>query len=182
VYFRAYNSCSSGFGTSSFSNILSADCVDLPPDNPYQPFTVQIKNHAGVSIRYKSLEGGVTSIPINLSSSFAFSTQTTGFQITLGANPQFLDLVYHSGYYSYDYVANVSSSAAVDCNVNTIVTPLLDGSIYSPTIINCGYIDGGTDAYYNADASSITYDIQVDIDRGTYTPGGTIIFDIFPNY
>ena len=178
VYFRAYNSCSSGFGTSSFSNILSADCVGAPTA-PYSSFTVQIKNHAGVSVRYKALGGSVISIASNQSASYSFSTQTTSFKVTLGQTPFFLDANYYG---TYDYQINAQSSPAVDCNVSTTVTPLLYGTIYGPTSINCGYTGIGTYADYDADASTTSYDVEVAIDRGTYTPGGTITFDISPNY
>jgi hypothetical protein len=178
VYFRAYNSCSSGFGTSSFSNILSASCTDTLPTS-YESFTLQIKNHAGVPIRYKALGGSVISIANNQSASYSFATQTTSFKVTLGQTPFFLEANYYG---TYDYQVNVSSSTAVDCNVSTTVTPLLSGTVYSPTTINCGYTDLGTYADYDADALTTSYDVQMDIDRGTYTPGGTIIFDISPNY
>jgi len=177
VYFRAYNSCSSGFGTSSFSNILSADCNTIPPPT-FESFTVQIINNAGVAIRYKSLGGSVISINNAQSASYSFATQTTSFKVTLGANPGFLDSNYYG---NYDYIMNVSSSTDVNCNVSTTVTPLVIGTTPLPITINCLYTDGGTDAYYNADSSTTTYDVDVSIDRITYTPGGTIIFKIFPD-
>ena len=178
VYFRAYNSCSSGFGTSSFSNVIEANC-DTPPEPAYLPFTVQIKNYSTVSIRYKALGGSVITIANNQSASYSFSTETTQFKVTLGGTPLLLDPNANG---NYDYIMNVSSSNAVNCNVSTTVTPLLSNTLYSPTTVNCGYTGLGTNAFYDADASTLTYDAQVDIDRNTYTSGGTIILNIVPNY
>ena len=178
VYFRAYNSCSSGFGTSSFSNTLEANC-NTPPVPVYNNFTIQIKNHAGISVRYKALGGSNITINNNQSASYNFTTQTTLFKVTLGGNPIFLDPNING---NYDYIMNVSSSTAVDYNVSTTVTPLLSNTLYTPTTINSGYTGLGTDTFYDADASSISYDVEVSIDRGTYTPGGTIIFNVVPNY
>lgn len=178
VYFRAYNSCSSGFGTSSFSNVIEATC-ETQPAPTYLPFTIQIKNHAGISTRYKTIGGSVISINNNQSSSYDFTSQTTSFKFTLGGTPLFLTPNING---NYDYIMNVSSSNAVDYNVSTTVTPLLSNTLYTPTTINSGYIGLGTDALYDADAASLTYDVEVNIDRGTYTPGGIIIFNIVPNY
>ena len=178
VYFRAYNSCSSGFGTSSFSNIIEANC-DAPPTPRYLPFTVQIKNYSTVSIRYKALGGSVITIANNQSASYSFSTETTQFEVTLGGTPLILDPDFNG---NYNYIMNVSSSNAVNCNISTTVTPLLSNTSYSPTTVNCGYTGLGTNTLYDADASTLTYDAQVDIDRNTYTSGGTIILNIVPNY
>jgi hypothetical protein len=177
VYFRAYNSCSGGFGTSSFSNVIEANC-EVPPVPVYSPFTVQIKNNASVSIRYRVGKTVIT-IANNQSSSYSFSTETTFFEVTLGGTPLLLDPNANG---NYDYIMNVSSSNAVNCNVSTTVTPLLSNTLYSPTTVNCGYTGLGTNTLYDADASTFTYDAQVDIDRNTYTSGGTIILNIVPNY
>jgi hypothetical protein len=178
VYFRAYNSCSGGFGTSSFSRVIEANC-DTPPEPVYSPFTVQIINKAGMSIRYKATGGSVISITNNQSSSYNFTTETTFFKVTLGGNPSFLDPNANG---NYDYNMNISSSNAVNYNVSTTVTPLLSNTLYTPTTINSGYTGLGTNAFYDADASSIIYDVEVSIDRNTYTPGGIIIFSIESNY
>ena len=174
VYFRAYNSCSSGFGTSSFSNIIEANCDSAPPP-VYAPFTLQIKNRSGMSIKYKNASGTIISLSNNRSSSFDFSTETISTQIAISGLPLAMD-ENENGYYGYYMI--VSSSAAVDCNVNTTVSPLLEYSSYIPTSINCGYTGLGTNAYFDSDGAALTYDVQVDIDRGTYTPGGTITLDI----
>jgi hypothetical protein len=184
VYFRAYNSCSGGFGTSSFSNTLSASCtIFINTDNDgsrtitYEPFTLQIKNSSLSSIRYKNPDDSTISIDNNQSSSINFSGQTLNTQIALlGKN---IELVANR-YGTYDYTLNVSSSRAVDCNVSTTITPLLNIAPYTPITINCGYTDLGTDTYFDSDGSSSTYDVEVDIDRGTYTPGGTIILNVLP--
>jgi hypothetical protein len=178
VYFRAYNSCSGGFGTSSFSNIIEANC-DTPPVPVYSPFTVQIKNYSTVSIRYKAIGGSVITIANNQSASYSFSDQTTSFKVTLGGTPILLD---PNSVGNYDYIVNVSSSNAVNYNVSTTVTPLLSNTLYLPTTINSGYTGLGTNVFYDVDASSISYDVEMSIDRNTYTPGGTIIFNIAPNY
>jgi hypothetical protein len=176
VYFRAYNSCSSGFGTSSFSNTLTASCIP-PPTPTYSSFTLQVKNHATNSIRYTNpLTGTVISVSNNQSSSFNFSTETTSTQIAISGTP--------SGNIKnpnnlYDYYINVYSSAAVDCYVNTLVTPLLSNTYQNPTSINCGYTDGEFLAFFDSDGSGNTYDVKVAIDRNSYIAGGTITLDIF---
>jgi len=178
VYFRAYNSCSGLLVTSSFSNILSADCIEPPPP-AYEPFTVQIKNFSGNTIKYKNLGGSVISVANNRSSSFNFSEETTSTQIAIQGVSGIQD-PNPNGY--YDYSINISSSAAVDCNVATTVSPLLENSYFTPTTVNCGYTSGGTYTFFDSDGSALTYDAQVDIDRGTYTPGGTITLSIRPSF
>jgi hypothetical protein len=178
VFFRAYNSCSSGFGTSSFSNILSADCIE-PPSPTYEPFTVQIKNFSGITIKYiNPITSNIISVVNNRSSSFNFSEETTSTQIAIQGVSGIQD-PNPNGY--YDYTINVSSSQAVDCNVATTVSPLLENSFFEPTTVNCGYIDGGSFAFFDSDGTASTYDAQVDIDRNTYTPGGTITLTIRPS-
>ncbi|MDB4232346.1 hypothetical protein N9795_01430 [Candidatus Pelagibacter sp.] len=180
VYFRAYNSCSSGFGTSSFSNVIEANCNPAPPSQ-YAPFTVQIKNHATVGVKYQFINQPVYSISNGYTKTGSFSTQTTSLKIALSSNP--LSLPSENDTDTYPYFLNVSSSNAVDCFVSTTVTPLIPHfpQSYTPTTVNCGYINGGTSIPFDADATTQTYDVQVNIDRGTYTPGGTITLDITPN-
>lgn len=179
VYFRAYNSCSSGLGTSSFSNVIEANC-STPPPPTYSPFAVYIKNKSTVGIRYQFINQDVVTVPNNNTSGRNFSTQATSLKITLSSTPITLN---PNGNGTYDYTLNISSSNAVNCFVSTTVTPLLPNTPYTPTTVNCGYINGGTSVGFDADATALayTYDVQVDIDRGTYTPGGSITLTIEPN-
>jgi hypothetical protein len=177
VYFRAYNSCS--VGTSLFSNVIEANC-DTPPPPPYDPFTILIENQTGTPIIYTSSNttGNIT-VYENETSSYIFSDIATQFRITLIRTPGYLEPNQNG---NYDFVMNVSSSNAVNCEVFTTVIPILGNTIYSPTSFYCGYIEGGTDADFDTDDNVDTYDVEVDIDRSTYTSGGTITFNITPKY
>jgi hypothetical protein len=180
MYFRAYNSCSIGT-TSSYSNVLTASCLTAPiDDGEYLPFTVQIKNFSGITIKYiNPITSAVISVANNRSSSFNFSEETTSTQIAIQGVS---DLQEPNPNGNYDHSINISSSQAVDCNVATTVSPLLENSYFTPTTVNCGYIDGGTFAFFDSDGTASTYDAQVDIDRGTYTPSGTITLSIRPSF
>lgn len=181
IYFRAYNSCSSGFGTSSFSNVIEANC-DTPPPPTFSPFTIQIENMSGRPIIYTSPLGEITVYSNNVST-YNFSDSATQFKITLVGTPGYLEPNENG---NYDFVMNVSSDSSVNCQVFTQITRLLSNTIYpsNPLLdqFYCGYIDEGTDIDFDTDTDLSTYDIQIDVDRSTYTTGGTIIFNITPKY
>jgi len=168
MYFRAYNSCSIGT-TSSYSNVLTASCTTIPP---IPTFTVQIKNHSGVTLNYST---GSTTYVIynNASSSISFTEQTKDINLyTING--------VHSGGGGNTYTANVSSSNEVNGNVYTALHCPVDPINYVDYTVISEYIDGGFDFTFIDDNSNSFTDLQVHIDRNTYNNSGTITLNITP--
>jgi hypothetical protein len=166
MYFRAYNSCSIGT-TSSYSNVLTASCT-IAPSLP--TFTVQIKNHSGVSLKYST--GSISySILNNNSASISFTSQTKDISLYT------INGTHGVGEFN-TYIANVSSSADVNNNVYTTLHCPIDPINYPDYTVTTEYIDGGYDFGFTTDNSNLSPDLQAYIDRSTYTNAGTIILDI----
>jgi hypothetical protein len=168
MYFRAYNSCSIGT-TSSYSNVLTASCVTAPPT---PTFTVKIKNHSGVSLKY-STGSALYSVSNNQSASVSFTSQTKDINLyTING--------VHSSGVGNEYTVNVSSSLDVNNNVYTVLHCPIDSINYPDYTVISEYIDGGYDFGFIDDTSNNTPDLSVHIDRNTYTNSGTITLDIKP--
>lgn len=171
VYFRAYNSCS--VGTSSFSNVIEANCV-APPPPTYTPMNIQIQNNTSTNLVY-SIGGSDITILDGATSNLDYPNETIQFRIaSIGAS------VYQTpDYYgNYHYNITVTGGGNINNQVSTTVTPIKFDTIYDPVFIIDGYVGGGTDVLYDDDNTQETYDVRVDIDRNTYTFGGTISFSI----
>jgi hypothetical protein len=168
VYFRAYNSCSNG-STSSYSNIISASCVEEPTPE-FNPFTIEFRNNSGQNVEY-SLNNSEY-ITVSSNSTWTFTTSEPGFNIDfsiLGSN-NYLGFLEGDGYRAYGM--RVSGSNVLLGNVTTLVTPQIDSENYPPTLISS--YTPSQDVIFVTDDGNISNDVSVYIDRTNYTPATTI--------
>ena len=179
VYFRAYNSCSSGV-TSSWSNVITASCPGDPTPEFY-PFTIEFTNRSSNGVEYFLDDNNGISLA-NLATS-TFTTSEPGFN--LGFNLLGTDRTtgVEDRYGNAIYTMRLSGSDNIEAHVITTVTPQINAG----ALENGGY-PGGTVRDYNpqqsiffsADRTAAT-DVNVYIDRTSYVPSATIKLSIFPS-
>jgi hypothetical protein len=171
VYFRAYNSCSSGV-TSSWSNTISASCPE-PPVLEYDPLTIQIQNKTGQSIQYILDYGSAILVANNATTTFTYSEPTFNMDFTTIGSNNYAGLVNNG---TYVYSMRVTGSQTLLGNVLTSLIPQISQSDYNFQLVSS--YDPSTNVQFGSDASIGTTDITVNIDRSNYYPAGTVKFII----
>jgi len=167
IYFRAYNSCSNG-ATSSWSNIISASCIE-PPTPEYSPLTIQFTNKSYESVRY-TYNGTSYLVSNNGVRTFTSSLVEFGLDFTIVGSSHYPGVADENGYYVYNMV--VSGSNILLGNISTAVTPQVDSGNYPSSLIP-SYTPASS-IPFASDAAQISTDVNVYIDRSNYTPAATI--------
>jgi hypothetical protein len=178
VYFRAYNSCSSG-ATSSWSNIISASCEeDLGPI--FNPFTIEFTNKSGNSVAYSlDYNSGIT---VNNNITSIFTASEPGFNLDFNLLGTNLTNGVYDRYNNAVYTIEVSGSNVIEGPVRTLVTPQINyGSFPTgyPDILVPEYTPK-TSVFFSAD-SDVGPDVSIYVDRTEYTPSATIKLAIHPS-
>jgi len=167
VYFRAYNSCSSGV-TSSWSNTISASCPE-PPVLEYDPLTIQIQNKTGQSVQYILDYGLPILVANNATKTFTYSEPTFNMDFTTIGSNNYAGLVNNG---TYVYSMRVTGSQTLLGNVFTSLIPQISQSEYNFQLVPS--YNPSTNLPFASDASIGTTDITVNIDRSNYYPAGTV--------
>lgn len=156
VYFRVFNSCSIS-EISSYSNIISASCNEIPPP-AITPFTVKLKNIIGGtlfytynSIEYSLLNNNTASLNITDLNPLNFSFRTL---LTEGI--------------TYTIIASGSSAA-----FNGYVSTDLADSTLDPygNFVYQSINDYQSNLYFNSDG---TPDASITVDRSLWDGDGTL--------
>jgi hypothetical protein len=168
IYFRAYNSCSNG-ATSSYSNVLTASCLEpLAPE--FEPLTIEFRNNSGQNVEY--FLDGYSPVTITNNSTNTFTVSEPGFNLDfsiLGSN-NYAGFVDNNGYRAY--TMRVSGSNILIGNVITSVTPQIDSGNYPPSLITP--YTPAQNKIFVTDGDTISKDVSVYIDRTSYSPAATI--------
>lgn len=167
VYFRAYNSCSNG-ATSSYSNIISASCIE-PPAPEYSPLTIQFQNLSGEPVKY-TYNGVSYNVNTNITRTFTSSLTEFNLDFSILGNSNYAGVTDLNGYYVYNM--RVTGSNVLLGNIITSVTPQIDSGNYLSSLVNS--YTPASDLLFVSDAEEITTDVSVYIDRSNYTPAATI--------
>jgi hypothetical protein len=204
VYFRAFNSCSTGT-TSSYSNILSASCIVAPPTTIYEPFYYELINNSSSSISFTS---GSTTYNVNHKSSFSItsSTQLASLSISIigssvntpptkiddGVNkrPQFR--ITGSASSNYSSIIATSILPQIDSGINdgdnylitTIKPELQTESSKTISIWELHSVPPSNNlttplkTVFASDKNDSTTDVIISIDRHTLTTTGKLTFTV----
>jgi hypothetical protein len=172
IYFRAYNSCSNG-ATSSYSNIISASCIE-PPAPEYNPLTIELTNNSGETVQYYSSSAWY-SITNGRTKSFSFNDLIISVDFNIIGSTNYLGVVDDNGYYRYNM--RVSGSYILIGNVLTSVLPQIDQGNYPSSIIT-SYTPAQNVSFASDGSTSTTPDVNVYVDRSNYTSAATIKLNI----
>lgn len=171
VYFRAYNSCSSG-ATSSYSNIASASCsapIDDGLGTIIQPFSIEIINDSGTTLYYRRSGGIQYALLNNASTIFDFTGGTYNLDFSTLGFPN------REEYYNNTLFANIRSFFIQNGDVSITLTDLTGTNNIENT---------STFPYtfaFEPDGYRVSPDLNVDIDKTSYPYGGTLSFTITDN-
>jgi hypothetical protein len=180
VYFRAYNSCSSGI-TSSFSDIISASCP-VPPAPEFNPFTIEFTNKTGNSVQYFLDYGDGITVANNATRIFTASEPGFNLDFDLLGTDRIIGNAIDK-YNNLVYTMRVSGSTALLGSgiVTTVIPQINQGPL--PTGYPGGIIREYTPEqiiYFSADGSTGP-DVSVYTDRTSYSPSATIKLAIHPS-
>jgi len=208
VYFRAFNSCSTG-NTSSYSDILSASCA-VAPTTGYSPFYFELINNTSSSISFKSSSSTFT---VATASTFSItsSTQLANLSISLiGSSTVGTKSITSGSITRPQYRITASAVSNYSSLISTTIYPLIDvmgsdGSTnflvtttapafqtsISPTYYiwdihksvsstNLTSTLSNRNTIFASDKNDSTTDIIIYIDRHEWTDTGKITFTINP--
>jgi hypothetical protein len=161
VYFQAYNSCSSGV-TSSLSNIVSSSC-EVPSGPTIEPFTINITNSSDEILYYK-VEGSTQySILGGGNTSITFNTNTYNLGFSYYRRNQF-ELEEKN--------ISIIGGGFNDGDVSVTITDIVGTS---------GSETSNTFPFYFTfipDGVVLTNDIEVNIDRSSFSYSGTLTLNL----
>jgi len=173
VYFRAYNSCSSGT-TSSYSDIVSATCkVGTDDEDPIllQPFEINIVNNSSYILYYRrNATDTLYALAANSDTSFEFTGNLYSLDFSFANNYFFQDLAGKT----YMYVEVISDGINTG-DVSVLLNDKLDSENSNTTTS-----EFPIEYRFQVDTNQNESDLTVKIDKSTYPYGGLLQFIISP--